>query len=834
MLHALHIVNTGYNCKTFGIRVCKRKMHTFLRPIREEEEADRIGENIITEHKVAATKNYDDEAYDLVDVLLDGKDEFALTTNNIKAVILVPENLHNTISHMKPLYYPPHTTLLIKFQLPSFSILLGFFLFVFMLLKIRNRSKTIDSTSNLPPGPWKLPFIGSMHHLSGSLPHHALRDLAKKHGPLMHLQLGEVSAVVVSSPETAEEVMKTHDVIFASRLHILVSKVIWYDSTDVAFAPYGEYWRQLRKICALELLSTKRVQSFRLSREEETSSVIASIASSCKPESPVNLTEAVYSHAFGTTSRAAFGKKSKDIEAFISLVKETTKAGAGFTVADVYPSIKLLHLISGVRRNVESLYQGIDNIFESIINEHRAKGLKGEGQAYKDLVDVLLQYQDGKNDFALTTDNIKAVIMDIFSAGRRRICLGMSFGLAVVELLLAKLLYHFDWKLPSGMKREELDMTKRFGATVRRKDDLYMQPKSSSPNTVFLMELQLPSFSILFAVTLFVFVLLRTRNRSKAIGSTPNLPPGPWKLPFIGSMHHLAGSLPHHALRDLANKHGSLMHLQLGEVSTVVVSSSETAKEVMKTHDVIFASRPHIIASNIICYDSTDIAFAPYGEYWRQLRKICALELLSSKRVESFRSLREAETSNLIRLIASECRTGSTINLTAKVYSHIFGTTSSAAFGKKSKSQEAFIALIKEAIKVAAGFNIADVYPSIKLLHLISGVKRNVEKLHQGLDMILEEIISEHREKATSKGQGQAYKDLVDVLLQFQDRNPDQIALTTDNVKAVILVGMHSTLNSARKKMNQVQAMLELLCRDRLCEHINCVGPRPHLPLKVA
>ncbi|KAK2985147.1 hypothetical protein RJ640_004828 [Escallonia rubra] len=525
----------------------------------------------------------------------------------------------------------------------------------------------------------------------------------------------------------------------------------------------------------------------------------------------------------------------------------------------------------GVRRNMEKLHQGLDDILESIINEHRAKALKGEGQACKDLVDVLLQYQDGKNDFSLTTDNIKAVILDIFGAGSEtsattidwsmiemlknpsvmrkaqdevrqvctnkgdvdeadldeleylhlviketlrlhppaplllprecserceingyeipvktkvivnawaigrdpkiwadaesfkperfldssidykgtrfeyipfgsgwRICPGMSFGLTVVELLLAKLLYHFDWKLPSGMKQEELDMTERFGATVRRKDDLYMQPKSYSPNTIFLMELQLPSFSILFAFTLFVFVLLRTRNRSKAIGSAPNLPPGPWKLPFIGSMHHLAGSLPHRALRDLANKHGSLMHLQLGEVSTT-----------------------HIIASNILCYDSTDIAFAPYGEYWRQLRKICALELLSNKRVESFRSLREAETSNLIGLIASECRTGSAINLTEKVYSHIFGTTSSAAFGKKIKSQEAFIALIKEVIKVAAGFNIADVYPSIKLLHLITGVKRKVEKLHQGLDMILEEIISEHREKATHKGQGQAYKDLV-------------------------------------------------------------------------
>ncbi|KAJ0733872.1 putative cytochrome P450 [Helianthus annuus] len=64
------------------------------------------------------------------------------------------------------------------------------------------------------------------------------------------------------------------------------------------------------------------------------------------------------------------------------------------------------------------------------------------------------------------------------------------------------------------------------------------------------------------------------------------------------------------------------MYLQLGENSTIIASSAETAKEVMKTHDINFANRPFLLASYIIYYKSTNIIFSPYGDYWRQLRMI--------------------------------------------------------------------------------------------------------------------------------------------------------------------------------------------------------------------
>ncbi|CAN0892743.1 Cytochrome P450 71D10, partial [Linum grandiflorum] len=62
-----------------------------------------------------------------------------------------------------------------------------------------------------------------------------------------------------------------------------------------------------------------------------------------------------------------------------------------------------------------------------------------------------------------------------FGAGRR-MCPGIAFGVVVVKLMMANLLYHFDWKLTGEMKPEDLDMTECFGASVRRKHNLCLIP----------------------------------------------------------------------------------------------------------------------------------------------------------------------------------------------------------------------------------------------------------------------------------------------------------------------------------------------------------------------
>lgn len=298
-------------------------------------------------------------------------------------------------------------------------------------------------------------------------------------------------------------------------------------------------------------------------------------------------------------------------------------------------------------------------------------------------------------------------------------------------------------------------------------------------------ELQIP-FSILFTIFCFFFLLnIIKKSYSK---SPKNLPPGPWTLPLIGNIHQFVGSLPHHSLRDLSSKYGPLMHLQLGETSNIIVSSPEMAKQIMKTHDAIFSNRPYFLASRVISYDSTNIGFSPYGTYWRHLRKICNVELLSAKRVQSFGYIREEEVSALVRKISAN--EGSVINLSDHIFSLITGITARAAFGKKYRDHESFLSTMEKALKLAGGFSLSDLYPSVKVLPLITGMRGKLERLHREIDRVLENIIRDHRDKKSSHGQSE--EDLVDVLLKLQQHNDhfDSPRLSDDNIKAVILVSI--------------------------------------------
>ncbi|KAL2537644.1 Cytochrome [Forsythia ovata] len=304
------------------------------------------------------------------------------------------------------------------------------------------------------------------------------------------------------------------------------------------------------------------------------------------------------------------------------------------------------------------------------------------------------------------------------------------------------------------------------------------------------MEIQLLSFNFiafLLFISFIINLLVKGWKKSNSLDKQKILPPSPWKLPFIGHLHHMMGPLPHRSLRNLAKKYGPIMHLKLGEVYTIVISSRQIAKDVLTTHDLAIADRPESIGMKILWYDYTDIAFSPYNDYWRQMRKVCIVELLSSKNVRSFNHIRLDETSRLIKSIESS--SGELINLTTKIFSFTSSITSRAAFGELLRDQETLVAFMKKGVALAAGFDLADFFPSMKFLKYITWNKFNLVKMRRQLDSILDVIIDEHKDKlATGKrGNGElGGEDIVDVLLRLKESGELGIPITNDNIKAII------------------------------------------------
>ncbi|XP_022950766.1 cytochrome P450 CYP736A12-like [Cucurbita moschata] len=340
-------------------------------------------------------------------------------------------------------------------------LLLSHYLFQTWRFNIKSKGK------KLPPGPKGFPIIGSLNLLK-QFPHRDLHRLSQKHGPIMHMKLGLVNTIVVSSPEAAELFLKTHDLVFASRPLTMVSKFLSYGQKNLVFAQYGSYWRNVRKMCTLELLSTQKINSFKSMRKEEIGLVIECLKKAANDGVAVDLSSKVVSLSTDMTCLMVFGRKFGDEElddrGFKAMIQEVMQLVAAPNLGDFIPFIATFDL-QGLTRRMKNVSQVFDGFFERIIDEHLMSKSLGEKRT-KDFLDVMLDLIGSEDtEYRVDRSSVKAIILDILGAA-------MDTSATVIGWALPELIRH-----PDVMKKvqDELENVVGLDRMVEESDLIHLE-----------------------------------------------------------------------------------------------------------------------------------------------------------------------------------------------------------------------------------------------------------------------------------------------------------------------------------------------------------------------
>lgn len=233
--------------------------------------------------------------------------------------------------------------------------------------------------------------------------------------------------LVVSNAEAASEVMKTHDLVFSNRPHRKLFDIFLYGSKDVASAPYGQYWRQIRSVCVLHLLSAKKVQSFRAVREEEISIMMEKIRKCCCCSSSslmhVNLSDLFFTLANDVVCRAALGRRysGEGGSMLHEPLNEMIELLGSSVIGDYIPWLDWLGRVNGVYGRAKRVAKELDDFFDEVVEERLSKrghGDDADGEGHNDFVDILLWIQKTNAvGFQIDRTTIKALILDMFVAG---------------------------------------------------------------------------------------------------------------------------------------------------------------------------------------------------------------------------------------------------------------------------------------------------------------------------------------------------------------------------------------------------------------------------------
>ncbi|KAI3465031.1 hypothetical protein Pfo_021694 [Paulownia fortunei] len=241
-----------------------------------------------------------------------------------------------------------------------------------------------------------------------------------------------------------------------------------------------------------------------------------------------------------------------------------------------------------------------------------------------------------------------------------------------------------------------------------------------------------------------------------------NLPPEADRgWPLIGHLRLLSGpELPHIILSNMADKYGPIFGIRFGVHRALIVSSWEAAKDCFTTNDIIFCNRPKTAAIQHMGYNFAMFGFSTYGSYWRELRKVSMLKLLSNHRVAMLGNLFENEIRALMRsLYNSSVKNNEkvplemkkflgdmTLNLMVRI---IAGDTENKTIDLEGseKLREA----IKEFFRMMGVLTIPDVLPFLKWLDYFGGTNKAFKQTGKVMDSMLQAWLEDHKKQRKTR-----------------------------------------------------------------------------------
>uniref|UniRef100_F6GTJ6 Cytochrome P450 CYP736A12 n=1 Tax=Vitis vinifera TaxID=29760 RepID=F6GTJ6_VITVI len=378
--------------------------------------------------------------------------------------------------------------------------------------------------------------------------------------------------------------------------------------------------------------------------------------------------------------RMVFGHDKDEMIDLKTLIGEATSLAGTFNIADYLPFLGSFDL-QGLTRRFQAASEAIDEVLEKIIDKHTKDARDGVNHMnFMDIMLSLMSKSNDFKDeplYAIDRTNVKAIILDILVGGIDSSLISVDWALA--ELLrhprvMKKVQEELKNVVGMGRTVEESDLKSLIYMNMVLKEALRLHPvgpfliprESVEHSTInehyipkkarilintwaigrdpnawsnnaeeFFPERFIDNNIDLYGHDFELIPFGSGRRRCPGIqlvilgalwitlsqlkqlrASHQKLPPGPWGLPVIGCLHML-GNLPHRNLTRLAKKYGPIMYMRLGCVPTVIVSSAQATKLFLKTHDVVFASRPKLQAFEHLTYGTKGIAFSEYGPYWR-------------------------------------------------------------------------------------------------------------------------------------------------------------------------------------------------------------------------